>query len=219
LEEQQLRECLYRGLSVGMAVHNGVDRSHYRTRIERVGSTTLTLGAPYAEGGFLPLQVGTDLKVFFTHATIPFVFRTTIVGREAGDMPAFEVEFPKWAEKAQRRQFVRIPCYQPLTYQTIEDEGAVLGPPKKSLTLDLSAGGVMIRADEKMDEGMTLVVHLPVKAEILEIYSRVIRVQKIDNAKGYQYSLEFLNVSERTQDKIMGYVFAIQRDLRRRGLI
>lgn len=208
---------IYEGLSVELIVNEGEYRGKYRTRIEEVGKRILSIGVPIVEGQFMPLREGTRLEVVFCDNLTAYAFSSVIIKRIAGSLPSFIIEFPSKIKKIQRRKYVRVPVVNPIKYQIIEKEG--LSDEKQGYTIDLSGGGILFKADEKIPEKTLLFITMRLFDGEIQVPAKVTRCVKQEDKNFYKISVEFQEISERVRDKIVGYVFRIQREMRQKGLV
>jgi len=113
---------------------------------------------------------------------------------------------------AERRKFVRLNVGCEVNYKVLNVE-----PPKfiKSKTKNISAGGICLIADEKLNPGTLLELnfHLPDKAITIRAKGRVAWVNpfKIANEKErFDCGIEFVEISPKDQKIINQYVFSFK---------
>jgi len=77
----------------------------------------------------------------------------------------------------------------------------------------VSGGGISFNSSESYSKGDLLKVqlYLPSKARLLSLKSEVVRCETADDG-GNKLALKFLDLSDKDRDKLIGYVFAIQRE-------
>jgi c-di-GMP-binding flagellar brake protein YcgR len=207
---------IYEGLSIELVVHSGEYRGKYRTRIEEVGKRILSIGVPVAEGQFIPLREGTELEIFFADNISAYSFSSIIIKRIAFPIPTFIIEFPQRIIKVQRRKFVRVEVIRPLIYRILGETG--LSEERQGFMNDLSGGGLLFKSEEKIPLKTVLLLKLMIGTNEMEILGTVIRSLKEDN-DCYLVSVEFDEISEKTRDIIIKYIFDIQREMRKKGLV
>lgn len=81
---------------------------------------------------------------------------------------------------------------------------------------DLSAGGLSFVSDEDVDKGVKVHVLFKLEGQDLNIICEVMRVT--EKGKRFEVGVKFHSIDQLEQDKIMGYIFQRQLELRRRGL-
>jgi len=208
---------IFPGLSVEIIVREGEYQGRYRTRIEEVGIRILSIGVPVSQGQFIPLREGTRLEVFFSQDSSAYTFSSVIIKRIAFPIPTFIIDYPVKIDKIQRRQYVRVPIVKPFKFQIVEREG--LGQEKKGFTIDMSGGGLMFKHKDKIPEKTLLILYLRIGDEDMELPAAVVRYIKETERNHYKVSVEYKDITERTRDKIIRYIFNIQRQMREKGLV
>ncbi|NLM20978.1 MAG: pilus assembly protein PilZ [Peptococcaceae bacterium] len=212
---------IYEGMPIELEVSEGEYQGKYRTKIEEIGNNIISIGVPLVEGHFIPLREGTKLKVIFTDESAAYAFSSTIVKRITSPIPTFFIEAPKKIRKIQRRQHVRVPVVQDLTYRIVDEEVDGKeddGEEKKGFTQDLSGGGLLLKCSEELSPKTKIKIKMLIDTVQLEIPAVVIRsVKEDDNV--YSVSVAFTDISERTRDKIIKYIFSIQREMLKKGLV
>lgn len=210
-------ERIYEGLSVELVVLDGEYQGRYRTRIEEVGKRILSIGVPVSEGQFIPLREGTRLELIFADEVSAYSFTTSIIKRIALPIPTFIIEYPNKINKIQRRKFVRVPIIRPLKYRILDKDG--VSDPKNGYMIDLSGGGLLFNAQENLPSKTIVLMQTTIGSEDLEIPGLIIRSTREDDKDMYRVSVQFHQISEKTRDKIIRYVFDLQREMRKKGLV
>jgi len=78
----------------------------------------------------------------------------------------------------------------------------------------VSGSGISFKSDEVFTPGDLLKVQLflPSKARLLSLKSEVVRCETSTSNGLNKLALKFLDLSDKDRDKLIGYVFAIQRE-------
>lgn len=211
------KKKLLPGLSVELAVAEGDYAGRYRTRIDEVGEKLISVAAPYRANQILPLREGMVVEITFWDEISAYSFTAKIIQRIAVPVPVFVLELPDDVRKMQRRNFVRVPAFYPLTYRTVAREG--LSAPVTANMVDLSGGGMRFRTKEPIELKSLLYVHLQLPTGELQTPALVARVEKKEDDKAYFVSVEFNEILERERDRIIRCVFDLQRAMRKKGLV
>nr|WP_242969971.1 PilZ domain-containing protein [Clostridium chauvoei] len=90
-----------------------------------------------------------------------------------------------------------------------KDKDKVENPVKKATLLDLSGGGMKIRAKENLKKGDILLVNINYNDIKLDLKGRVVRVKEEND--NYLCGVSFLNIDNKTREKIIKIVFIILR--------
>ncbi|MCL1791262.1 MAG: PilZ domain-containing protein [Peptococcaceae bacterium] len=222
LEGAILEDTLQPGLLMEMIVKHGEHHGRYKTKIEDKAGGTLTIAVPYGKG-FLPLRPGEKLNLIFVFEQESYLFPAEILNRQISDLPTFRIAQPRIAMRIQRRLYRRIHCLQVAYYQMLGPD-KTLGPRQEAQVLEISGGGLLLSTNKKLHEEDILLVQLTLNNDFFDVMCLVKRSEEIETgSKGfrgyYRVSVEYRDISERERDKIVRYVFDIERDLRRRGMI
>ncbi len=211
------KKKLILGLAVELVVSEGEYEGIYRTRIEEVGERIIAVGAPYDHGEIVPLREGTTVKLTFWDEAAAYSFEGKIMQRIAVPIPMFVLELPDSVDKVQRRNYVRVPAFYPVSFRAVTKEG--LSDLQKGTMVDLSGGGLRFLTKERVENKDLLYVLIELPVGELKTPVRVCRAEKIEDSKHYTVSVEFHDIAERERDQIIRCVFDIQRAMRKKGLV
>ncbi|MFC3882743.1 flagellar brake protein [Bacillus songklensis] len=168
---------------------------------------------------------GTQLKVsFIGKDNVIYSFQSEVIGRAKKTFPVLALRYPgdKRVIRIQRRQYVRVPASISIAIHPLEYNFE----PFVTVTEDISAGGIAaivnhpvhIPSNVKVNVWLTLPMHSN-EMNYLQLQARVVRLdQKSENKLG-KLSLQFLDMDERDQDRIIRFVFEQQFELKRKGLL
>ncbi|MDK2926563.1 MAG: hypothetical protein PWR31_253 [Bacillota bacterium] len=194
-------------------------RQLYPSYIVDVGEETVTLAAPLTHGRFVFFAPGETLRLYAGTT----VFGCAVVGREFVPHPLLIVTRPEVLGKMQRRSFIRLEVSLPVTVRVLDVKEGV--PPQvreevKAVTVDLSAGGVLLAFPHELARDTWVELDLFLAAEKLTLRGRVRRVAPAAGRGGpARLGVEFVEPHPRQQDKIVKFIFERQRELRQKGLL
>ncbi len=211
------KKKLFPGAAIELILPDGDYKGNYHTRVDEVGERLLSVAAPYLQGQVIPLREGTVLEAVYYDEVSSYSFDTRIIRRIAVPIPVFVLDFTDEIRKIQRRNYVRIPAFYPVSFRMVTKEG--LSDPKNAHMLDLSGGGISFKTLEKLENKSLVYTMLKLPSGDLNTPARVCRVQKIDDTNAYSISAEFYEISERDRDRIIRCVFELQRTMRKKGLV
>ncbi len=211
------QEKLFEGLSVEIIISEGEYEGRYKTRIEEVGVRIISIGVPVSQGLVVPLREGTNLEAIFCDEVSAYSFTSVIINRIATPIPNLIIEFPSKITKIQRRQYVRLPLVTPLEYQVLENNG--LSKSNKGYVIDLSGGGILFKSKSSLSEKTIIIIRTLIGDEKIELPATVTRSIKEEENNDFSISAEFHEISENMRDKIIRYIFDVQRERRKKGLI
>lgn len=85
-------------------------------------------------------------------------------------------------------------------------------------TIDISGGGLRIFTNHEFHEGEILVGELKISDAWVKFKGELVRIEKKDKNR-YEVGIKFLELDANTQSKIVAYVFEVERNLIKKGLI
>ncbi|WP_227936169.1 flagellar brake protein [Alkalihalobacillus deserti] len=165
---------------------------------------------------------GTEFRASFVVDDAVYAFDTEIIGRRKGNIPVLLLKDPGKDKymRIQRRNYVRVETSVDAAIYPIEKGFA----PFRSITLDLSGGGcaILIPQDQSLPEAgelnVWLILHMQ-SGDIMYVkaYCKIVRVFQPRPDARLRASLQFLDVDERDQQKIIRFCFERQLALRRKN--
>lgn len=119
-----------------------------------------------------------------------------------------------------KRQYYRLDeLDMPAKFRIIQEDeaaGAEEGQFAGTSIRDLSAGGLSFMSIETVERGADVQVMITLENTDLHLFGKVMRATEA--SKGFEVGIKFESIDQLEQDKIMGYIFQKQLELRRRGL-
>ncbi len=195
----------------------------YSSRVEEILPGRIVLAAPLRGAEVVPLRPGDRVTVSYWSPAGAYTFKARVSGVSPGGVPLLFLEEPEEVQRVQRRSFLRVPAALPVTFSILEDIEQLPAPEvHQGETVDISGGGVLLRSPVPLREGDYLELEVTVpKRGTLGVVGRVVRVQEKKGAKGPEFyaGVDFVVIAEADRDKIVGFVFERQREMRRKGLI
>ena len=167
----------------------------------------LILSMPSFKGRLVPLPRGTRCTVKIVDSSAIYMFRTTVLesGKDEYGFPITKVLFPNRLRKVQRRRFKRIRMFLEGLYKvSSKDE-----PPKRFVTKDFSAGGMLIVVNDILTVGQIIYVtiELDENLKLRDQPAKIVREAGILETGERMYGVEFLNVSPSLERKLVTFVF------------
>lgn len=180
---------------------------------------------------------------FFIENLGMFLFKGTVEGRINYDnLPSIIVTLASEIKKVQRRKFFRVHFLssgylqyeKPLSEEDVSKRKAVLEKKFKTQndilveevevvkekfeTLDLSGGGIRIVSKNQHEIGEEVKGAFKISSVWVDFKGEVLRVDKNDNGS-FNIGIKFLELDSATQSRIVSYVFEIERNLIKKGLM
>ena len=201
------------------------DEEKYLSRIEDVEKDDIVAAMPLTrqrvpviphQGARLyGLAIGNQCRYRFMT-----VFKGT--GWTNGNIPIWHVKMPEKVEKFQNREFVRVKVSQRIHVRLIDPEGGI-GDPLLTWTYDISGSGVSFLLRQPVEENTKagLEIHDIPDVGTLSIMSRIVRCTKQKTPDGgivYRVGACFIDMPRATVNKIVKYLFAVQRRAIAKGI-
>lgn len=191
----------------------------YRSNVHDVDfeRNILTLSMPSFKGRLVPLPKGTRCTVKVIEKSALYTFRTVVLesGRGADGFPITKVPFPENLQRIQRRRYKRLELVLEGTFRlSTEDTN-----PKRFVTKDISAGGMLMVTSEVLMVGQVVFVDLPLEEGLkLEAHpTKVVREAGATPEGLKMYGMEFLSVSPSLEKKLVMYIFKKELEMKKKG--
>jgi len=216
---------LYDPLKVNQPVEielPGNSKFSYRSRVEEIFRSKLTLAAPLKKGQIVSLSVGTTVEVSYTDQMAIYTFESQVISQNTNTPPTVTLGEPYNLRRTQRRNFVRLDVGLSIVFTQIDDDSKPMGETFSGTTVDLSGGGAMFVCNTLLKHGVILDIAIYFsKNDSVKALGRVVRfTEKPSHTKQkYSVGLEFTVIEESERDKIIRFIFNRQRELRKKGLL
>ncbi|MBM7560605.1 flagellar brake protein [Fusibacter tunisiensis] len=206
-----------------------------------VDPNTLIISNPIHEGHLYAMETRYDYYFrFYIENSGMYLFKGTVEKRMRFDnLPSVLIRQASEIKKIQRRKFFRV---------NFRAKGAVIvnrslsdaeleREKRKALkhstdvvvedtveeripfdSVDLSGGGIRFHVKKAFEEGMPIVGEVLLNHETIRFTGEVSRVEKKDDFT-YEVGIRFIDLNPGVQSKIVAYVFEIERNLIKKGLM
>ena len=230
-----------------LIVGTGREAGKYVARIENIINGGIVITAPEFVDGQTRLRDNVEITVVVTRQDAAYEFSSRIRQRKASGEGFAILTPPRSIRRVQRRQFVRIELISEVSYimwqpgidWTAETTDELW---KHARTIDISAGGTLIRADDTIGVD-DLVVMRPALFEELGLPETVLGLcrRTVSDDQGRLAGFEFLTCGElrrrfssellkklpgtilefngQVQDRLSRHLFDRQIELRNKGLL
>ena len=190
------------------------------SRIEGIENDYLLIATPIRKGVPLMASSGLEIIVQFRLRDTQWGFKTQVLDKRMRPIPIWLIKKPlEFFRVAQKRNWVRVDIALPVHFQYLDrdDDSTYQG-----LTVDISAGGILLSSAYQCHAGEKLKVDLFLTDKTkVSLVARVVRAfDKEQKAlHGYLVALEFEDITEIQRDRIFKFVFEKQRENIRKGLL
>ncbi|MFZ7104615.1 MAG: flagellar brake protein [Peptococcaceae bacterium] len=209
---------------IEVEVESGAEKSNiYRTRVEDLNEDGFVIGMPIEKGILVPLYPDSTVIVWHWDNSASYAYYCKVKTRIFEPIPLVFLDWPHQVKKVQRRNFVRIPINITIEHKLVVKGEAQTQDNKfiKSLTRDLSGGGTQFISKIKYNKGDILEIKLHLYDDLVCAKARVMWVfNEISNdTERFLVGIKFMDISEKTRDSIIKFVFAKQRELIKKGVL
>lgn len=198
--------------------------SRFPSRIEEVASNHLTLAGPTDRGVPLRLAVGTQLRVVLFHDQGVHAFDTTVEQCDLYPIPLLRVHRPDRIVALQRRKYFR----EAASVRTICRHQSGEEIKLEGWTRNVSGGGFALRthqlstvraivAEHAATNDNSLMVEVGLPDSPLRAVARL-AWWEIDEEEHYaDLALEFVELPDSQREKLIRYIFTLQRTALKKG--
>lgn len=200
-----------------LSTENGV-----ASRVEDISGDRLMVAMPVNEKGvpILPLP-GENMMCRIAGTGCYYKFNAVYLDKGKAPIPVWFVRKPEFVEKVQNREFVRISVDYPVILRPLDENGA-MGGMIFTKAVDISGGGLAVMNKTMLPLGSKAVLELDniPGVGMLRITGRVVRCVKVDAAGDnvFHVGFQFLDLSRQHQNRLVKFIFDIQRQSLAKGI-
>ncbi|WP_315068430.1 PilZ domain-containing protein [uncultured Clostridium sp.] len=187
----------------------------YKALVIDVHEDFLRINLPVNNGEYLMLNPKEEIEMnSYLDENRCFNFYSQIMSRgKEGNIIYYEISKPFNVTKIQRRNFFRVSFVDAVEYKIItnaKEEEFDSIPYENGLMVDLSAGGLKIKGNEKIEMKDLILVNFKLNTIEFEIKCDIVRIENtIDKQK--LCGLRFLDITHAQSEKIIQGLFEIVR--------
>ncbi|WP_235829598.1 flagellar brake protein [Clostridium nigeriense] len=190
----------------------------YKATIQDIKESEILITIPVNDGIYLTLKNESEIEqIFYDEKGNVFNYKTKVIGRYIEkDIPFYRLTKPYNIRKIQRRDYVRVNVVQVINYikeSDLQKDIKTEDNYENALLLDLSGGGMRIKAKEKLENNDVVIGNLKYENEKINVKGKIIRIEKTED-KRYIYGVSFIDMNNSTREKIIRTVFKIMRKQR-----
>jgi c-di-GMP-binding flagellar brake protein YcgR len=192
-----------KGPGIGQFVHViAPSGASIDARVKDTGDSTLLLRLEDGEHDPIALLSQNDVSVEFTNER--GVCRILGTAQAAGEDSALRVDASGTIELVQRRDYVRVEVFIPVTYQPIGPDGWTV----TAHTLDVSGGGFRLAEAEalRLGDAMRFTLELGEGEEPLHAVATAVR-----EAGDAIFGMRFVEILERERQRLVRWIFTRER--------
>lgn len=190
----------------------------YKALVLDVEEDFLRINLPVNNGEYLILNSGEEIEInsyFDENKCFSFSCEVLSRGRERSII-YYTLSKPFDIKKIQRRNFFRVGLTNEIQYKVItniDEEDIENVSYKKGLMLDLSAGGLKLKAKEDIKKSDLLLVNLKLNEIQFELKCDIVRIENTAD-KQKLCGLKFTKITQAESEKIIQELFEVVRKQR-----
>lgn len=182
----------------------------------------LIVGVPVKRGVELHMHTGEPIGVELVEANGIWLHETVILRRTSANPPSLVLEWPHESKRTQRRNDVRVEVLRRAKLRMIGSRGS-LGDALEGTTVDVSAGGVRLSLPESVPPQTEVEVELDLpEVGTVRADGQVVRWGEIvrpGSASRFWVAVEFTRVDAAVRRELTKFVFNVQREQIRKGVV
>ncbi|WP_010236605.1 flagellar brake protein [Clostridium arbusti] len=193
----------------------------YKSNIQETDKDYIGISIPICRGEYAPLNKDEKVTAVYYDDNNLYGFNTVVIGRKMDRIPMILLAIPENIKKIQRRRFFRVSLIKDVSYLKVNKSisnsefGSLIKDSKdfkKALMLDLSGGGLRLKTPISFEKGDIIIIRIPFKKEDIFVLCNCIRVFKDMDSNLYVSGFNFFNIDNKTQEKVVAYIFKIMRE-------
>lgn len=187
----------------------------YKALIIDVDEDFLKINLPVNNGEYLMLNPGEEIEMnSYLDENRCFNFYSEVISRgREGNIIYYKISKPFNVTKIQRRNFFRVSLVDAVEYKIItnaKEEEFDSIPYENGLMVDLSAGGLKLKGNEKIEPKDLILVNFKLNTIEFKIKCDIVRVENtMDKQK--LCGLRFLDITNAQSEKIIQGLFEVVR--------
>jgi c-di-GMP-binding flagellar brake protein YcgR len=200
-------------------VPSDANSGSYYSRVSNISDGKIVIAWPTDRGIRLLVHIDQMLELSFVREGIPYAFSGLVDETAIEPLPQISIILTSAISQTQRRQNFRAKCLVPVeilgSTQDHNSSGTEITKviDIKTVTYDLSAGGLAIRQPAQIPEGSIVEIKLalPDEGPVIRIPSRVAHSENLHGRQSlYHVGLHYLAISQRECARIVRYLYRIQ---------
>lgn len=194
------------------------DEKAYKALIIDIREDFLTINLPVNDGNYLMLYPSEKIEMtsYLEDGRCFKFYSEVIIRGKENNILFYKISPPFDIEKIQRRNFFRVDLTNDIHYKKItlvEEEDYDTIPYKRGLMVDLSAGGLKLKARDNISKDDLLLIKMKVNEVELELKCDIVRIENTAD-KEKLCGLRFIEISPAQSELIVRELFKIIRKQR-----
>lgn len=185
-----------------------INDKNYKSNIQDIKNEEIIISLPSSFGNYLHLEKGEKILLEIPISKISLYKINTTVNSitKENSIPLVKLNKPTYVEKIQRRKNVRVLYLEEINYIRRKSNLSK----STCFLIDFSAGGIKIKAKESMDLGENILFGIELEDKFELLKGEIVRKEHSRDGR-YFYGVEFKEIEEETEEKIINKVFKLLR--------
>lgn len=207
-------------LKVGMKVQLELERNDeiesFPSKIEDLDGENLVIGMPIKANYIYFVSLNEVVNVHFSRKDSFYRLECKVIRKRYEPIPVLILNPLKPPYKYQRRNFFRIDITLDAIAILTKSDEIIEGKTK-----NISGSGALLALPKDIKKGELIKLKINIKKEPLLLKAKVIRCYKSDfrQVNPHNVAVQFIEIDEKTQDKVVKFTLEEQRKLQKKGLI
>lgn len=184
-----------------------MDETEFVTRAEKIEGDILRVLSPMCKGAVIRVPEDTRVGVMVFSGDKVYKGKGVAASNfKDGCFHYTDIKMETELERFERRNYYRLPLMKFIKIMRQDSEEVVEGR-----TLDISGGGIKFSSSEEFYKGEKILIEFEMENECIELEGEVVTINEgvIEDCK---YGTRFELMGDKVVDKIVSYIFKIQRD-------
>ena len=187
-----------------------------------IDKNMMEIYAPIFQGNIYPVTPKMQMDVIFSKGKHTFLFTAEAIERVyEGNIALLYIKPVSAIEKVERRFFFRMEFQLEIQYRAFKlllPDNEMRGDFIKSITRDISGGGVCLICEESLEKGtyVEAFLNLDKRVRFVGVVVRSLE-EKNKGVITYETGIKFVRIENKDREQIISYVFKTQRERLKKG--
>lgn len=198
------------------------DKNEYTSQIESVDGKNIRILAPMYKSALIKLHEGLSINLTVFSDGKLYRFNAVVDKNVSeGFLHYVDITATSKIEKIERRDYFRIQMMKDILVRKKEDTNEEYNAEEyiKAVLVDLSGGGMQFSAREKFEVDDEMEIKIDIGGKETLLMGIILNVIKQEEVKTYRYGVQFKDMDRMLREKIVTYVFKVQREQLNKGSV
>ena len=190
------------------------DENDYISQIENVEGNKIKILTPMYKSALIRLHEGTNIGLM-VFSDLGIYKLDAEVGASTVDklLHYTELKATSKVAKFERRDHFRLKIMKDILVRK-KDENDEKEEPEyvKCITIDLSGGGIQFSSTEKFEENDIVEMSIDMDDDKMILKGEILSVVKQEGVGNYKYGTKFVDMCESVRERVIRYIFKVQRE-------